>query len=326
MDRDLKLDLAEKNLFKSKSKKNKKSSKAEIWSITSGKGGVGKTFITSSLGITLTKLGHSVVIIDLDLSGANIHTALGLKPSHLNLRHYFDKQKTLSETVIPTMIPHLSYVQGLWDSWAPTEYSVEQLKALIDEAKELKTDYVLIDLGAGATEAHLEVLKRSDEKILVTNPEPTSIEKNYRFIESYICSSMKDYGTPAAYDELIKTLRDYRQKVLQSPFSFREYFKTHLGFEVNYFEKLSEKPLRLLVNGSRSHTNSNLGYSIKSVSNKYYDVSLDYMGAIDYDNAVWQSVKNMEPVLIAQPFTTLTGQFLSICKHMIDPEELRAVI
>jgi flagellar biosynthesis protein FlhG len=64
---------------------------------------------------------------------------------------------------------------------------------------------------------------------------------------------------------------------------------------------------------------------MKSVCNKFYDLSVDYVGSIDYDNAVWQSVKGGEPVLVAQPFTPLAGQFLTACKHLIAPEEIRAV-
>ncbi len=65
---------------------------------------------------------------------------------------------------------------------------------------------------------------------------------------------------------------------------------------------------------------------MKSVCNKYYDLGIDYVGAIDYDNAVWQSIRSCEHVLVAQPFTVLAGQFLATCKQLIDPEDLRAVV
>ena len=80
------------------------------------------------------------------------------------------------------------------------------------------------------------------------------------------------------------------------------------------------------MNSARSQSNCELGHSIKSVCNKYYDRGLDYIGAIDFDNAVWQSVKSREHVLFAQPFTPLAGQFLTTCKQLIAPEELRAVV
>lgn len=297
-----------------------------LWVIGSGKGGVGKTFITSSLGITLSKLGHSVVILDLDLSGANMHSALGLKPSHLSVRHYFEGTKTLSEIVIPTPFPHLSYIQGFWDSWTPTNFSLEQMQILIPELRKLNADYILVDLGAGALECHLELFKKADERILISSPEPTSIEKTYRFLEAFVCYSLKENSVPESYENMITTLRDHRQRVLNKPFSFRNYVKEQSGLQADLFESITANPVRLIVNSARNQAHENLGYSMKSVCNKYYDLSIDFAGSIDYDNAVWQSIGGLEHALVAQPFTPLAGQFLATCKHLIDPKELRAVI
>ena len=102
--------------------------------------------------------------------------------------------------------------------------------------------------------------------------------------------------------------------------------KKNSGIQPDYFEVLMAKPLRLIVNGCRSLANTELGPAMKSVCYKYYDFKIDFIGAIDYDNAVWQCVRSREPVLIAQPFTPLAGQFLTTCKQLIDPKELRAVV
>lgn len=311
---------------KKMNRKNAANQQPEIWAITSGKGGVGKTFITSSLAISLTKLGHSVTIVDLDLTGANVHTALGMNPSFLNIRQFFEGSKSLQELVIPTAIPHLSYIQGFWDSWGPTDFRCESVQKIIPELKKLRSDFVFVDLGAGAIEGHLELFRSADEKILVTTPEPSSIEKTYRFLEAHLCYSIKQETSPEAYQNLISTLRLHRQRSLTSPFSFKSYFNENQDLKGHHFEQRNQKQVRLIVNQSRSHMNDELGYSIKSVCNKYYQLSVDYVGAIHYDNAVWQSAKMKDPVLIAQPFTPLAGQFLAACKHLIDHTDLRAVV
>lgn len=303
-----------------------KDAETKLWVVASGKGGVGKTFVSSSLGITLSKLGHSVVIVDLDSSGANLHTSLGVPPSNLNIRHYFEGNKKLQDLVIETPFPKLSYVQGFWDSWAPTNYSHSQIEHLIPELKKIRADYVIVDMGAGAAETHLELFRSANEKFVVTTPEPTSIEKTYRFLESFVCHSLKSNATPDAYKKVISTLRDHRQRTLEKPFSFRCYLKDSSGIDYDFFEGLSSNPVRIIVNTTRSQSNCQLGYAIKSVCNKYYDLNVDYSGSIDFDNAVWQSIRCREHVLAAQPFTPLAGQFLSMCKLLIDPEELRAVV
>lgn len=297
----------------------------QLWVVASGKGGVGKTFIASSLAITLSKMGRSVTLIDMDTTGANIHTSLGLAPNTVSIRDWAENRRSLQECLLPTNLPRLSYVQGLWDSWAMSEFTHDQIKKLIPEMKALPSDIVIVDLGAGATPTHLELFRGADEKFLVSSPEPTSVEKTYRFIENHICASLKENALPEAYDRLVDVLRAHRQRTLKKQFSFRSYLKENSGFVIDHFEDLSRNPVRLIVNASRSEGNANLGHSMRSVCNKYFDLHIDFLGSIDFDNAVWQSIRNREPVLIAQPFTPLSGQFLTICKHLIAPDEMRAV-
>ncbi len=294
-----------------------------IWAINSGKGGVGKTFITSSLALTLSKLNHTVLVVDLDLSGANIHTALGMKPSHMNLRHFLDGQKKLSEIIIPTPYPKLSYIQGVWDSWIPFDLSQFDEYRMSAELKKLKYDYILLDFGVGSFEKFFNIYLECDQRLLISTPEPTSIEKNYRFIESYICQNLKTKSTPEAYQKLIATLRDFRHNVLAQPFSFKSHLKENDGLTLEPFNKLNKEPIRLIINGIRSPALCDLGYSIKSVCKKYYDLNVDYIGHIDFDNSVWQSVSNMKPVLIAQPFTPVAGQFLTLCKYLTENRNLQ---
>ncbi len=308
------------------SKEHRNNKSPLIWSVASGKGGVGKTFLTSSLAITLSKLGHNVIVIDLDSNGANIHTAFGSMPSKVGLYDYFQKIRPLKDCLSSTSLLNVSFVQGFWDNWSPVELSRDDMKTLVTDAKSLACDYVLIDLGSGPLDRQLEVFKNSDEKIIVTTPEPTSIERTYRFIESFLCDLLRENSIPPVYEKLIEGLRNYRHFGLAKNFSFKDFLTENEGLNKKSFEDLQLKPMRLLLNCCRSQTNSTLGFSMRSVCNKYYDLSLDYLGGLDYDNAVWQSIRNREAVLIAQPFTPLAGQLLSICKQLIDPEQLRAVI
>lgn len=303
---------------------------AQLWVVGSGKGGVGKTFIASSLGITLSKMDKRVLLIDLDYSGANLHTNLGCPHSEINLIDYWSGQKRLREVVLETPIPRLSYVQGHWDQWTPMSLDLEKGRSLMSEARDLGYDIVIFDVGPGATEFHLELFSKADEKFLILNPEPTSIEKNYRFIEGLITWTLKESATPDAYARLLKALAQYRSQHTVGAFSFRSYLADAVGFQFNYFESLDQKPVRLIVNQARSQQDRDLGHSIQSVCRKFYDLPIHYLGAIDYDNAVWQSVRGRTPVLIDKPFTPLAGQFLSMSKELTQTDFvsqfLRAVV
>jgi flagellar biosynthesis protein FlhG len=112
----------------------------------------------------------------------------------------------------------------------------------------------------------------------------------------------------------MQSLKDYRSQKKTGHFSFRHFLKQSQGFEIDFFECFNKKPLRLIVNEARSRQDQDLGHCIKSVCHKYFDLEVDFVGAIDYDNAVWQSIRNREPVLIEKPFTPLAGQFMSVTK------------
>lgn len=304
--------------------------KSRLIAVGAGKGGVGKTFVASSIAITMAKLGKSTLIIDCDFAGANIHTTLGAQISETTVLAYFNKEQALANIIQPTSIPKLSFIHGVWNDWAPTDVSIETAQQLMTDLKELPFDNIVIDLGPGATPANLEIFRNADEKILVSSAEPTSLEKSYRFIEAYVVSQLELAGTKDAIIKLRNDLKKYRQRNKKNHFSFRNYLTEMTGFTFDHFESLNQTPVRLILNGTRSHQDQQLGYSIKSVCNKYFDLSINYTGYIDYDNAVWQSIRNRKPFLIEMPFTPLSGQFLSICKNIMATEiganQSRAVI
>lgn len=298
-----------------------------IWSFASGKGGVGKTLISTGFALTLAKKGYSVLAIDMDLTGANMHTAFGCSPQNISLRHFFEGSMSLSSTLQKTKYPRLNFVQGFWDSWSPTELTQDQILHFFSELKKLSFDFVIIDLGPGGTKDYLQIFHKSDEKFLITTPDPSSIEKTYRFLESFICSNLKTELNTDGYNSLLKSLRDSKFKSHEEGFfSFRNYLKqASESFDFKYFDKLSEKPIRLILNNSRSQTQMQLGYSIKSVVKKYFDLRLEYTGCFPHDSALLQSKKNNDHTLDLHPFSPLVGEFLTISKQLIDLEPVRAV-
>lgn len=317
-------DLFEKDLHFGKQKSGLQKA-PKIWVVASGKGGVGKTFVTTSLGLTLSKLGSRVVVIDLDISGANVHTALGYNPQESGLKQFFDGTAKLENCLTQTKYPRLSFIQGVWNSWSNTDLTEEQVSSVLNESKKLPCDYVVIDLGAGTLQSHLKTFLFADEKFLVTSPEPTSLEKNYRFIEAYLCEDLKQFCNPSDYQELLKSLRERRSGKTNQLFSFRSFIESHGNIQLDYFRLFEIAPVRLVVNACRSEANLQLGDSISSVCRKFFNLKIEATMSLEFDNAVWQSVKNREPVLQAHPFSPLAGQFLTTCKELIGPQQLQKV-
>ncbi len=156
-----------------------------IWPIGGGKGGTGKSFLTSNLSIWLAKKGYKTLLIDADLGAANLHTMLGITDQGKSLSDFLNKKvQTLAETVIETGIPNLYLISGSRNNLDMANMAYQQKMKIFRAISELSYDFILLDLGAGTAFNTIDFFLISDSGIFVTTPEPTSIENVYRLIRA----------------------------------------------------------------------------------------------------------------------------------------------
>lgn len=156
---------------------------ARVLTITSGKGGVGKTSLAVNLAISLARLGLRVGILDADLGLANVDIVLGLSPPY-NLTHVVNGQKRLSEIVLPGPEGVLVYAGGT-GVFELANLSQWRLERFVREIATLDTtlDYLIVDTGAGISRNVMSFVLACDEVILVTTPEVTAITDAYGVIK-----------------------------------------------------------------------------------------------------------------------------------------------
>lgn len=150
-----------------------------IVTVTSGKGGVGKTNITVNLAIALSELGQRVVVIDADFGLANVDLMLGVTPKY-DLSSLIREEKSIDEITCigPGGINFISGGAGLWEL---VNLDSRKLENIIFELEKLesKADIILIDTGAGISDRVLKMVMAANETILITTPEPTAITDAY---------------------------------------------------------------------------------------------------------------------------------------------------
>jgi len=151
--------------------------------ITSGKGGVGKTNITTNLGIALAKNGHKVCIFDADTSLANINILLGLTPE-FTLEQFLKGEKEIEDILLTgpegvKIIPSASGIAELSD------LQDDQQSRIVDALRVLEQqfDYILIDTAAGISENVICFLQSAQYAVVVISPEPTSLTDAFSLIK-----------------------------------------------------------------------------------------------------------------------------------------------
>lgn len=154
-----------------------------VLSITSGKGGVGKTAVVSNVAVALAKMGKKVLIIDADLGLANVDVVLGLAPPY-NLNHFFNGERSLEEVMVEgphglKILPAGSGVQQY------TRLDGQLKMRLIEslDALDEQFDVVLIDTEAGISDNVTYFNVAAQDILVVTTPEPTAITDAYALMK-----------------------------------------------------------------------------------------------------------------------------------------------
>lgn len=156
---------------------------ARTIAVTSGKGGVGKTSLVANMAVCLAQAGQKVIILDADLGMANIDVVFGIRPKHC-LMDVIEGKMSLDEAMIkgPNSIEIIAGGSGVAEL-AQLESSkslrlFNQLKFLED-----KTDFLLIDTGAGIGDGVISFCLAADQIVVVTTSEPTAMADAYGIIK-----------------------------------------------------------------------------------------------------------------------------------------------
>ncbi len=151
--------------------------------VTSGKGGVGKTFFTANLAAALADRGERVLVLDADLGLANLDVVLNLFPK-VTLHDVFTGKATLDEAILPAPggFSVLLAGSGLVEYSRLTPEVRDRLESIIAEVRP-RFDRVLLDTGAGISDVVLHSISLADDVLVIATPEPTSMTDAYATIK-----------------------------------------------------------------------------------------------------------------------------------------------
>jgi flagellar biosynthesis protein FlhG len=162
--------------------KTRNASKTRIVTVTSGKGGVGKTNMSVNMALAYARLGKKVVVMDADLGLANVNVMLNMIPK-FNLYHVIRKQKTMKEIMVETEYG-ISIVAGASGFSKIANLTEDERQNFINELDTLSNaDIIIIDTAAGVSSNVLDFIAAADDAVIITTPEPTAITDAYGIIK-----------------------------------------------------------------------------------------------------------------------------------------------
>lgn len=309
-----------------KSRDKSADSKTIFYAFGGGKGGIGKTFLSSNFGIHLAKKGKKTLIVDLDLGGANVHTYLGVQPTGPNLKDYLNSKVSSIEDVISgTNNSNLYFIKGLDDWSSDLRISNEKTDSMISAIKACQFDCVIFDLAAGTHNETIDFFLACDKQVIVTTPEPTSIENSYQFLKKAFHKTVMETSKELkCVDEITKLLNHKERFNIKTPsqlITFLEEKEPELGQILR--KRIQSIMPQILINQARSHQDQVLANSISKICTQYFSMNCAALGYINYDSAVWQSLRALRPFQIEQTKSNTSTELSRVFEKLADEKSLR---
>ena len=290
-----------------------------ILAIGGGKGGTGKSLITASIGICLADRGNGVLLIDADLGTANLHTFLGLDPPKIGLSDFVTKKKSaISGVITKTGINNLKLISGAKDMIGIANLSYGQKVRILNNIKKLNYRYILIDLGPGTSFNTLDFFLISHCGILITSPEPTSIENTYRFTKGllfrYLRKIISKKVVRSLIDNGVRQRNGYKFESVFDLLEAIEKIEPRLGDTIA--SHLSTLNIKLIVNQVQTSKDRAIGQKMAIAAKKYFGIPIDFLGNVSHDNTVSKGLLQKKPLMAYLPHSKIFKELTEITQKI----------
>jgi flagellar biosynthesis protein FlhG len=273
--------------------------------VASGKGGVGKSILSSNLGIALARAGKTVVLVDLDLGGANLHTCLGIRNNKAGIGNLIYKQESnLESLLVETEERRLHFIPG--DSLLPGTANLPyyQKLRLLKGLNELVADYVILDLGSGSSYNTVDFFLTTSSGVMVVIPETTAILNAYSFLKTALYRLLFR-SFPRKSEERQFVSEFVSQRLEGGTESFRLLVDGLARIDPESGERAAAhldafKP-RIVMNMGRSDQDLQVGSKLKAIVQKNLDVETQYIGYLPTNPLVAESILRRKPVVVTHP-------------------------
>lgn len=297
----------------------------KVIAIGGAKGGIGKSLFVANMGVLLSQLGKTVVVVDLDLGGANLHLYMGVWSLSRRIDDFLEKKvSAIEEIITPTKYGPLLIGGGGGKLGAANIHFARKLK-LLRALKTIDADYVILDLGGDTTYNILDFYLAADQGLVLTTCEPASYLDAYGFLKMSLHRRLtRLFGAESEH-------RRHRDPAVEQ--IIRDHiFATGSGngqLMADMLDRLSRgKPLhhtlvKNLLADFRPGTvvtmvdhqtqAEELVGRLRKVSGRMLSIDLNDFGAVPYDRAIQKSARELVPNVAKFP----NGPFAKALRRIV---------
>ena len=289
--------------------------------VASGKGGVGKSFISANLAIALAELGHKVIAVDLDFGGANLHSFLGLSNRHPGIGDFLKARiAELDELLIPCQISNLHFLPGDGKTPFMANIAYAQKIKLISRIRKLPADYILLDLGAGSSFNTLDFFRLAPHGILVTTPEPPAVMGMLVFLKNYLLRAIeREMARNNVVHDMLQEM--YKRPMHEQMPSIKDVHQKIVSEDPGAGAVVSQiyqncRP-RVIINMGENPDDSKMAFKISQTLGEILSIEADYFGFVFKDRSVLSAVRNRR-VFLPNYRNSLPAENIARIAHRIE--------
>jgi flagellar biosynthesis protein FlhG len=276
----------------------------KLWSIGGGKGGIGKSVFTLGLGISLSRMGKKIILVDADLGGANLHTLMGVRFPPVTLEDFLlNRVDRLEDVVIDTRVEGIGLICGADDILGAANPTYNQKIRILKQIENLPADLVLLDLGAGTSFNILDFFNYSHGRICIMTNQATSLQNVYGFIKSALYRQItREFAKDHSMLRLVlqtevtpseSKIDSIEELLLQLSAGGEE----RVGRLLNLLKNFQ---LFLVVNMVRQDPDLQAARIIEKVCGSFLSVTPQILGHLSFDPAIEKAVNQMVPFPLNQ--------------------------
>jgi flagellar biosynthesis protein FlhG len=297
----------------------------KIIPIAGGKGGVGKTELCANLGVRLGQLGYRTIVIDLDLGGSNLHSALGIKNKNPGVGNYLsDRKLSFDSLLAPTPYPDVLFIPGDVLVAGTPNVSFAQKRSILRNIETLEADYVLLDLGSGASNNVVDFFLISNSGILVSSPHVGAIVNAYSFMKNAVFRFLQRAfsGETKVERFLRKQIKERRPgnpvKVATVIDAMREIDEAEADKAQRFIDLLQPNLVLNLVRGMDDLT---IAESLRDLVDKNLGVDLQALGILLYDEEISSMYRARHPVVAEDADRLVSIQIDRLAQKIVQSPE-----